>query len=367
MAQNNLTLNNLKVTFLAGTLASGGAERQLFYMLRCLKEKGMDVNILCLTKGEHYEKKILKLGVPVTWVGRSQLRPVRLMRILTEIVKAKPDIFQSSHSYTNLYVTTASRLLGIKCIAALRNDFISEVYTQDKILRLKGLHLSNKIVVNSKNALINAVIHGFAEQKLYYLPNVVDTNYFKPSIEDAHSDTINILSIGRLEKQKRIDRIINILSELRESDIKFNAKIIGSGAMGNELKEQANNLGLFPDFLEFVDTTPDILRYYLWADVFLHTSDFEGTPNVVMEAMACGLPIVTTHVGDTQKLVDDGITGFLFEPDNTTGMVNALKRIANNQHLRKSMGQSARESMLNNYSLNKLHYNLARLYKSLIE
>lgn len=360
-------LLNVKITFLAGTLVNDGAERQLFYMLQCLKNQEADIKVLCLTKGEHYEKKILELGVPVIWVGRSQFRPFRLMRILTEIVKARPDIFQSSHSYTNLYVTVISRLLGIKGIAALRNDFISEVYTQDKILRLKGLHLSNKIVVNSKNALLNATNHGFAKKKLYYLPNAVDTNFFKPSAEDKNRDTINILSVSRLVKHKRNDLVFEILSELKKRGIKYKAKIVGSGELENELKKQANNLGLFPNLLEFTGFTSDVLKYYQWANIFLHTSAFEGTPNVVMEAMACGLPIVATNVGDTQELVDDGITGYLFEPDNTAGMINALIRIANNQYLRKTMGQSARESIAKKYSRKKLHYNLARLYKSLIE
>jgi len=366
IAQNNLTLNNLKVTFLVGTLASGGAERQLFYMLQCLKNKEADIKVLCLTKGEHYEKKILGLGVPVIWVGRSQLRPVRLMRIFFEIVKVRPDIFQSLHSYTNIYSGTVSRLLKIKSIASIRCDFISEVFTQDKIFRLIGLYLSNRIVANSKNALLNAANHGFAEKKLYYLPNVVDTNYFKPLIEDTNRDTINILSVGRLEKQKRNDRIIEILSELKKRGIKYKAKIVGAGELENELKKQANNLGLLPNLLEFIEFTSDVLKFYQWANVFLHTPDFEGTPNVVMEAMACGLPIVTTNVGDTQELVDDGITGFLFELDNTAGMVNALKRIANDQHIRKTMGQSARESISKNRSLFTQYDNLSSLYRSLI-
>ena len=153
---------------------------------------------------------------------------------------------------------------------------------------------------------------------------------------------------------------------MKKRGIKYKAKIVGAGELENELKKQANNLGLLPNLLEFIEFTSDVLKFYQWADVFLHTSDFEGTPNVVMEAMACGLPIVTTNVGDTQELVDDGITGFLFELDNTAGMVNALKRIANDQHIRKTMGQSARESISKNRSLFTQYDNLSSLYRSLI-
>src|SRR5262245_59851234 len=109
-------LKELRVCILAGTLGRGGAERQRIYMLRALKEAGIKTRVLCLTRGEALEEEILALGISVTWVGRSRWRPIRLCRIIRELLRESADIFQSAHFYTNIYVALAGRLLGIKTI-----------------------------------------------------------------------------------------------------------------------------------------------------------------------------------------------------------------------------------------------------------
>jgi len=77
----------LKVCFLAGTLGRGGAERQLIYMLKALTTAGIPTRVLCLTKGEALENEILEMGIPVTWVGKSKWKPVRLCQIILEVIR----------------------------------------------------------------------------------------------------------------------------------------------------------------------------------------------------------------------------------------------------------------------------------------
>src|SRR6266566_5056505 len=98
-------LRGLKVCFLAGTLGQGGAERQLFYMLTALKHSGALPRVLSLTEGEHWHERIESLGVPVTWVGQSRFRLERLRKIVEELKRDPPDIFQSQHFFANIYVT----------------------------------------------------------------------------------------------------------------------------------------------------------------------------------------------------------------------------------------------------------------------
>ena len=92
-----VSLNDLRICFIAGTLGQGGAERQLFYILQSLQRVGAKPHLLTLTKGEYWEKKIRQLEVPVTWVGRKQSRLRRMTRIVMEVRRQRPDLVQSHH------------------------------------------------------------------------------------------------------------------------------------------------------------------------------------------------------------------------------------------------------------------------------
>jgi len=93
----------MRVCFVAGTLGRGGAERQLIFMLRALREEGIETKLLCLTSGEALESEVRESGVDVEWVGQSPGRLARLLRIISSIRKYRPDIIQSSHFYTNTH------------------------------------------------------------------------------------------------------------------------------------------------------------------------------------------------------------------------------------------------------------------------
>src|SRR5881628_3033168 len=104
-------LSNLNVCFLAGTLAQGGAERQLFYILQALCQAGGAPRLLSLSRGEFWEEAIKGLGVSITCVGHYATRWKRLVRIVKELWRDPPDVLQSQHFYTNAYVSVAARLL----------------------------------------------------------------------------------------------------------------------------------------------------------------------------------------------------------------------------------------------------------------
>src|SRR5579862_4193219 len=99
-----MDLAKLKICFLAGTLGQGGAERQLFYNLKALRECGADVRLLCLGQHEFWEDPIRRLGIPIIYVGRSKSKLKRLVRIVAELHRDRPAIFQSQHFYTSAYV-----------------------------------------------------------------------------------------------------------------------------------------------------------------------------------------------------------------------------------------------------------------------
>ena len=308
-------LSKLKICFLAGTLGHGGAERQLYYILRELRNSAVQVRLFCLTRGEYWEEKIRALGVPVIWVGQSSSRLLRLARICSELRKDPPQIVQSQHFYTNLYAAAAARLLGLREIGAIRSDVWSEIRQNGRLLGPLSLRGPRVIAANSIAAIRTAVAQGIALQRVCLLNNVVDIEQFHPP-KDRHSTVFRILTVGRMCTPKRYDRLLDVIAELqRRLPRAVKTILVGDGPLRSELEGQAAQLGLLPDAVRFHGADDNLLHFYNNADVLLLTSDYEGTPNVVLEAMACGLPVVATRVGGISEIVQEGVTGLLAKPE----------------------------------------------------
>jgi glycosyltransferase involved in cell wall biosynthesis len=355
-------LRKLKVCFLAGTLAQGGAERQLYYILETLVRGGARPRLLCLTRKEFWEDRIQELGVPIIWVGQRSSKLWRLAKI-TATLRKDPDVFQSQHFYTNLYAVAAARLLGIREIGALRNDAVSEVHANGRVYGTLGLRLPRLIAANSRAGIRNAMKLGMPSSRLYLLPNAVNCEHFKPSAR-RRGRTIRLLTAGRLVVQKRFDRFLSIVKRINEqTDKRIRATIVGEGPERSRLEQRAACLGLLPDLVEFRGAIPNMVPLYRETDIFLLTSDWEGTPNVLLEAMASGLPTVATGVGGVPDIIDHEQTGYLTDPRDEQFSVSVLLKLIDDPHLRIEMGHRAREYVEANYSLDRFTIFLEHLYE----
>jgi len=360
-------LSKLNLCFLAGTLEHGGAERQLFYILQALCQAGATPRLLSLDKGEFWEQTIQNLGVSVTWVGEQPSRLKRLFRVLKELRKDPPDVLQSQHFYTNAYAEVAAWLLRANSIGALRSNGHNEVSESGPIGGRLNLHLPRMIAANSQIAIQYAMAHGTPASRLYFLPNVVDTERFKPA-GSCSSEPITLVAVGRLVKSKRLDRFISILGHLR-TDLGLNVRglIVGPGCQNEDLRpkleNQARSLGLSSEVVQFRGGVSDMRSVYQESTICVLTSDFEGTPNVLLEAMASGLPVVAAKVGGVPGIVRHGETGFLFNPDDLDGFVSALAGLVNDTPLRTEMGRKARAYIEANHSLQRLPASLSGLYR----
>lgn len=355
-------LAKLKVCLVAGTLGQGGAERQLYYILRALVELGAVPRVLCLTRGEFWEDRIKALGVPIIWVGQSQSRFRRLWRIISELRRNRPDVLQSQHFYTNIYVGVAARLLGIPDIGALRSDCISEVAANSRVLGLLSLRLPRTVAANSQTAIANAAAFGKPSTSLRLLPNVVDTARFKVR-ELPASDSIRLLTVGRLVPVKRFDRFLRVFAMVREqAGVPVHATIVGDGPLRSDLEALATQLGLNHDCLVFYGAAAMMLPHYQAAHIFVLTSDLEGTPNVVLEAMAMGLPVVATRVGGMPDLLPDATAGSLFDPSDENGLAKAILALIRQPALREAHAAKARSIVEQQYATRHLGRHLQLLY-----
>lgn len=354
----------MKVCFLAGTLGRGGAEKQLVYMLRTLQQTGTAARVICLTRGESYESEIRDLGVEVEWVGKRKNQAARLFDIIGNLRNAPADIIQSSHFYTNIYAGIAGKLLRIPSIGAIRSDLTYE-FAAHKITGRWQLSLPRFLITNSETARQRAIKRGSAPHSVEVVRNVVEVAAC--AVSKTPHQPLKILFVGRLDKNKRADRFVRLASILtaRFPKLALQFQIAGDGELKTELENQARNLNLSPDKLQFLGVCQNMGEIYRQADILISTSEREGSPNAVLEAMAYGLPVAATNVSGTAEILNDE-RGLLAAPEDQNQLVEHAAELILNREARRRFGQAGQRYTRQYHSLDGLRRNLSGIYERLV-
>ena len=356
----------MKVCFIVGTLGRGGAEKQLVFMLRALKLANIEARVLCLTSGESYEAEIKSLGVEVEYIGEKQNRFWRLWKIIRNLRKRPADIIQSSHFYTNIYAALAGKVLGIPSIGAIRSNLTSEL-TINKSLGKFQISLPSFLIANSDLARRTAIERGIAPDKIEFVRNVVEVELNESEIASKSKENITFLFVGRLGKEKRPDRFVRLAAALVEKfpALPLRFQIAGDGVLRKEVEAQVKSCNLPPDKFELLGECAKMNEIYCQADALVLTSDYEGTPNVVLEAMAHALPVIAAKVGGTPEILNEKC-GFLVEPNDESALLKAAISLIENPGLRFNLGFEGFQQIKNNHSLDNLTNHLTDIYDGLI-
>lgn len=132
-------------------------------------------------------------------------------------------------------------------------------------------------------------------------------------------------SVGRLEPQKRFDRLLEVFAALRRTRPGLRLVLVGEGSARGELEAAARRLGIEQD-CHFLGHRSDVADLHHALDLFVQSSDYEGTPNVVLEAMALETPLVATAAGGTAELIEDGVHGLIVPTGNAERLRAAIER-----------------------------------------
>ncbi|HYB74035.1 MAG TPA: glycosyltransferase family 4 protein [Candidatus Sulfotelmatobacter sp.] len=172
------------------------------------------------------------------------------------------------------------------------------------------------------------------------IPNGVDLDLFRPRAEGPPPDPVTVLSVGRFAPQKNNAGLLRAAAgAARKVSRPFRLELVGDGPERGSLAALAGALGL-ADRVAFLPWQPReaLLARYQGAHLLALASYEEGMPNVVLEAMACGLPILGTRIGGTEELVSDGDNGLLVPPGDEAALAGALAALVEDDGLRARMG-----------------------------
>lgn len=360
-----------RVAILAGTLARGGAEKQLVYLAEALLKGGADVRVLSLTRGEFFEPELRAIGVDPIWVGRFGSPLLRTAAVAAALRDFRPHILQAAHFYTNLYVGLAAPLCGAVGIGTARSDIVHELQSNGRWGRWL-LRVPSALVVNSHAARRNAVALGICPESIHVLPNAIDLEIFDELAAEGESEGPEgsapvVVGVGSLIPAKRFDRFLRALALARERGSAVQGVLAGDGVERGRLEALAHELGLLPNGISFVGSRNDIPALLGHAHIYLLTSEHEGFPNVLLEAMAARLPVVTTPAGDAGVLVQHGETGFVVPQDDIEAIATRLSELAASPELRQRLGAAGRRRVEASYTSRALAERAFTVYRNVAE
>ena len=359
--------DSLRVALLAGTLGRGGAEKQLAYAACALQDAGVRLEVYALQEGEFYGAVLRDAGLAPVCVGRAANPALRLLTFARALRRFRPHVVQAAQFYVNLYVALASRACGALAIGALRSDVVLDLQATGRWGRLL-LRAPSALVANSQAARATAARLGVRATKIHVVPNVIETSAFDRAWRSRPAarrgpHAVAIL-VATLVPEKRVDRFLEGLALARRSAPGLQGVVAGAGPERASLEAHAGWLGLLPGGVEFRGACDDIPRLLAEADILVLTSDHEGLPNVILEAMAARLPVVTTPAGDAAVVIEDGVSGYVVPFEPVADLANRLSTLARSPALRRQLGEAGYARVTERYACAGLADRLLAVYRA---
>ena len=316
---------NKTILCVIDSLGPGGAERQMTGLAIMLKEKGYTVFLRYHGPKHFFTNQIKNSGIDVMCLGEGKRRFQKVIIYRKEIKRIRPDVVISFLQSSSI-LTSILRLSGLefKLIVSERNTN-TRIGIRDYV-RFNLYRIADWVVPNSYSQEAFIKEHfPFLSSKVKTIVNYVDIEKFKPIKKDRGAE---ILVAATIWPSKNTVGFIKALKLLKDKGINCHVKWFGKVPDQYEYYHKCESLieeTDVSDYIDLLDKTPNIAGEYSKADYFCLPSFYEGTPNVICEALASGLPVVCSNVCDNGRYVQNRVNGFLFDPQSAEDMAAAIE------------------------------------------
>ena len=309
-----------KILIVMPDLIPGGAERIVLNLANSINSKEFVCELVLLNYSSHHFASQLFNTIKIYDLNISRFRHllIRPYIFINILLKSKPDLVFSAYGELNSFVIFFKLFFRNIIFIARETSIPSLRYTNLLMIILNKFcyNFYNKIIVQSESMLIDLKDNfGVKQEKLIKINNIVDTKSIDLKIVNAHVDrkalnSLTFLYVGSLSKHKGVINIIEYFNLLRRSGIAANLVIIGSGPFRNEIEEKIRN-STYKEDICLKSWVINPFEFMLQADFLIIGSDYEGFPNVGLEANYCGLPVLvsTRTQGGAKELIINKFNG----------------------------------------------------------
>ena len=330
-----------RVLHLIASLEIGGTERQLVQFIR----RSSDPSRHHVATFYGFGPLAADLPQPPIWLGRISRQPhrmvdnVRTVRTLRRTIREGRFDLVHAHLGLSEIVAAAATPSGVPVVVSRRGRNIG--FESNPVLRLVeglGHRRTARLLCNARIWAEQARRHDHWPPPTRVIPNGIDLDEFAASPLPEGSPMVVV--VGNLHPYKGHDRFLRAFAIVREQLRDARAVLVGDGVERSRLEDSASELGL-EEVVAFAGQVPDPRRFVRDAHVVALTSDHEGFPNALLEAMAMGRPVVATRVGGIPELVRHGRDGLLV-PRQPEAVAEALLRVLRDPEELRRMGTEAR-------------------------
>ena len=337
----------VRIAFCITDLDRGGAELALVQVIRRLDRDRWAPHVYCLTHRGKLADELEELGVPVSCyeLGKWNL-PLVLWRLRSALKASRPAVVQTFLYHANILGRVAAWMAGVPHVLSGIRVAEKRSWFRLALDRWTDRFVSKHVCVSEGVKRFSVQQGGLPEPKMVVVPNGVDVARFKEA-EPANLTEFGIpggaftaLFVGRLEPQKAPEMLIQGLSPLFPPHPHLHLLMVGAGSLESSLRDRAAALNIV-DNVHFAGRQRDIPGIMRSADCLVLTSLWEGMPNVVLEAMAAGLPVVTTDVEGVRELIDSPRTGFIVPIAEPDALQEPVALLIGSEQLRTDMAAAA--------------------------
>lgn len=338
-------MKKIKVMFYINGIYGGGAERVMTNLASSFAISGNDVILVTSFYRENeyelnpYVKRISleETEIKESWIKRNVSRVLKLRKLCK---KEKPDVLISFMAEPNYRALVSTIGLPVKNIISVRNDPDYEYGgCIGKFLGKYLLPIADGCVFQTEDA--RKWFPEKLQRKSKIIFNMVKEDFYQTTYSPLQE---HIVACGRLEKQKNFDLLIEAFTVVVKKYPKATLHIYGEGSLKEELQEKIKKNGMDKK-IRLMGATQDIPQVLSEAAVFILSSILEGMPNALMEAMAVGVPCISTDCpcGGPKVLIEPGKNGILVKNNDLAEMINAIELMLQNPDEAYLMGQRAKE------------------------
>lgn len=366
------SLTPIPIAFCITGLQPGGAERALVQIVKRLNREKWAPVVYSLTGTGPLVADLQAAGIPTEILHADTAWDVSIIRKLAgKFKEQKPVLLQTFLFHANLAGRIAARLSGVPhVVSGIR---VSEKRKNGHLLldRLTNRLVDLNICVSQSVAEFSVRQGKLPESKVTVIPNGVDFELFATaealdlSPWDIPADAKVVLFVGRLDPQKAPGDLLTAFGRFAETAPDFHLLFVGEGPLKTELQQSANQLPCAEriHFAGWQSQVPQLMRA---ADCLVLPSLWEGMPNVVLEAMASGLPVISTDVDGVSELIQPGEQGTLVAQGSPAEIQQALQTMSTQPALFRKMAENAQDTVKKEFTWDSIAHKYEQVYEKIL-
>lgn len=348
----------MRLTLVVPSLKSGGAERASVLLAEGLLQKGHEVSLITLyaEEADFYElpTKVRRLALNIASDSPTLVHAIwnnfnRISVLKKEIRLLQPDIVISFLKETNILTLLALNNTDIPVIISEQNNPILDANggLWDK-LRSFIYPTASKVVSCSKG--VNDCFDWLSEDKRAIIYNPLtpiasEQNTNIPKTITVDSDKKLLVAMGRLTYQKGFDILLSAFHKIADKHTQWQLVILGEGELRSQLEKQIMELGLTNRVI-----LPGVIKnpfpFLKKSEIFVLSSRYEGFGNVIIEAMACGLPVISTDCpSGPREIINNGVDGILVPTEDVSALASSIERLILNPQESAKLAETARKTV----------------------